>query len=449
MPSLEPIPFAEQERLIKHTGSHHRLYLWVLTAAILGIAFGFSFPGRAVAMQPLATGFIKLIRMLIAPIIFTTVVTGVAGMDNLKRAGRIGLKALVYFEVMTTVALILGWVVAGFFRPGSGMNVDVAALNTGELQSTLAAASAKHTVADFLLNLIPRTMVGSFAEGDMLQVLFISVLFAIALAQLGQAGRPLVRLLEQVSAVLMRMMSWIIKLAPLAVFGAMSYTIGKFGLASLKPILNLLACLYLSSLFFIVVGLGLVLRLFGLSIWKFLRYIRDELVIVYGTGSSESVFPRMIEKMETLGCSKSVVGLVLPAGYSFNLDGSAIYLTMGALFIAQATNTHLTFGQQFSLLAVCLVTSKGVAGVAGAGFIALAATLSSMRIIPVEGLALILGVDFFLTQARGMTNLVGNGVATVVMACWEKEFDAVRAARVLAGDYCDSMQKAESGTGNI
>lgn len=434
MPSLEPIPIAEQERPLKHTGGHHRLYLWVLGAAILGVAFGLSFPERAVAMQPLATGFIKLIRMLIAPIIFTTVVTGVAGMDNLKRAGRIGLKALVYFEVMTTVALTLGWAVAGFFHPGSGMNVDAGALNTGELQSALAAASAKHTVSEFLLNLIPRTFVGAFAEGDMLQVLLVSVLFAIALAQLGQAGWPLVRLLEQVSAVLMRMMSWIIKLAPLAVFGAMSYTIGKFGLATLKPILNLLACLYLSSLFFIIVGLGLVLKFFGLSIWKFLRYIRDELVIVYGTGSSESVFPRMIEKMETLGCSKSVVGLVLPAGYSFNLDGSAIYLTMGALFIAQATNTPLTFGQEFSLLGVCLVTSKGVAGVAGSGFIALAATLSSMKMIPVEGLALILGVDFFLTQARGMTNLVGNGVATVAMACWEKEFDAARAARVLSGD---------------
>lgn len=434
MPSLEPIPIAKQERLIKHTGSHHRLYLWVLGAAVLGVAFGFGFPAQAVAMQPLATGFIKLIRMLIAPIIFTTVVTGVAGMDNLKRAGRIGLKALVYFEVMTTVALILGWAVAGFFHPGAGMNVDAAALNTGDLQSTLAAASANHSVPDLLLNLIPRTFVGAFADGDMLQVLFVSVLFAIGLAQFGQAGRPLVRTLEQVSAVLMRMMSWIIKLAPLAVFGAMSYTIGKFGLASLRPILNLLACLYLSSLFFIVVALGLVLRFFGLSIWKFLRYIRDELVIVYGTGSSESVFPRMIEKMEILGCSKSVVGLVLPAGYSFNLDGSAIYLTMGALFIAQATNTPLTFGQEFTLLGVCLLTSKGVAGVAGAGFIALAATLSSMKMIPVEGLALILGVDFFLTQARGMTNLVGNGVATVALACWEKEFDAARAARVLAGD---------------
>jgi len=422
---------------MKPTTTRHRLYLWVLGAAFLGIVFGFSFPGAAVAMQPLATGFIKLIRMLIGPIIFTTVVTGVAGMDNLKRAGRIGLKALVYFEVMTTVALILGWAVAAFFHPGSGMNVDATALNTSELQSTLATAGAKHSLPDFLLNIIPRTAVGAFADGDMLQVLFLSVLFAIALAGLGETGRPLVLLLDKVSAVLMRMMGWIIKLSPLAVFGAMSYTIGKFGLASIRPILNLLACLYLSSLFFVVFGLGLVLKFYGISLWKFLRYIRDELVIVYGTGSSESVFPRMIEKMENLGCSKSVVGLVLPAGYSFNLDGSAIYLTMGALFIAQATNTPLTFWQQLSILAVCLLTSKGVAGVAGAGFLALAATLSTMKMIPVEGLALILGVDFFLTQARAMTNLVGNGVATVAMACWEKEFDTARAARVLDGDYSE------------
>jgi aerobic C4-dicarboxylate transport protein len=410
---------------MKPTGTHHRLYLWVLGAMVLGIAFGLRFPGPAVAMQPLATGFIKLIRMLIGPIIFTTVVTGVAGMDNLKRAGRIGLKALIYFEVMTTIALILGWAVAAFFHPGSGMNVDPATLNTGELQSTLAVASAKHSLPDFLLNIIPRTAVGAFADGDMLQVLSLSVLFAIALAGLGEAGRPLVLLLDQISTVLLRLIGGIIKLAPLAVFGAMSYTVGKFGLASLRPILNLLACLYLSSLFFVVFGLGLVLKFFGINLWKFLRYIRDELVIVYGTGSSESVFPRMIQKMEALGCSKSVVGLVLPAGYSFNLDGSAIYLTMGALFIAQATNTPLTFWQQFSVLGVCLLTSKGVAGVAGAGFLALAATLSSMKMIPVEGLA------------RAMTNLVGNGVATVAMACWEKEFDAARAARVLDGEYSE------------
>jgi aerobic C4-dicarboxylate transport protein len=416
---------------------HHRLYLWVLAAMVLGIAFGFYFPGPALAMQPLATGFIKLIRMLIAPIIFTTVVTGIAGMDNLKRAGRIGLKAVVYFEAMTTVALVLGWGVAAFFHPGSGMNVDPATLSAGEFQSTLATATAKHTVADFLLNIIPKTAVSAFADGDMLQVLFFSVLFGIALAGVGGTNRQLVTLLDQISAVLMRLIGGIIKLAPVAVFGAMSYTVAKFGLASLRPILNLLACLYLSSLFFIVVCLGLVLRFYGISVWKFLRYIRDELVIVYGTGSSESVFPRMIWKMEGLGCSKSVVGLVLPAGYSFNLAGSAIYLTMGALFIAQATNTPLTFWQEFSVLGVCLVTSKGVAGVAGSGFIALAATLASMKIIPVEGMALILGVDFFLTQARAVTNLVANGVATVGTACWEGEFDAAKAARVLAGDYSD------------
>lgn len=403
----------------------------------LGVAFGFSFPGPALSLQPLAAGFIKLIRMLIAPIVFTTVVVGIARMDNLKRAGRIGLKAFLYFEAMTTAALILGWSVAALFHPGAGMSVDVRTLQTAEMQTTLASAAVKPNVSEFLLNIIPRTVVSAFADGDILQLLFVSVLFGAALAGLGGASRPLVSLLDQIFTVLMRMMGGIIKLAPVAVFGAMSYTVSKFGLAALQPIFKLLVCLYLSSLFFVVVCLGLVLRCYKISPWKFLRYIRDELVIVYGTGSSESVFPRMIWKMESLGCSKSVVGLVLPAGYSFNLAGSAIYLTMAALFVAQATNTPLTFWQQFCLLGLCLVTSKGVAGVAGSGFIALAATLASMKTIPVEGMALILGVDFFLTQARAMTNLVANGVATVATACWEKEFDAAKAARVLEGDYSD------------
>jgi aerobic C4-dicarboxylate transport protein len=402
---------------------------------LLGIANGHYFPGFALHVEPLATGFIKLIRMLIAPIIFTTVVTGIAGMDNLKRAGRIGIKALIFFEVMTTVALILGWVTAAIFQPGAGMNVDIASLNADEVRSTLTTAAAgKPTLAGFLLNIIPRTVVGAFADGDMLQVLFFSVLFAIALAQLGETGRPLVSLVDQVSAVLMRMMGWIIKLAPLAVFGAISYTVAKFGLGSLKPILKLLACLYVSSLFFVVAGLGLVLRFYKIGLWKFLRYLRDELVIVYGTGSSESVFPRMIQKMEALGCARPVVGLVLPAGYSFNLAGSAIYLTMAALFVAQATNTPLTFWQQFSILGLCMITSKGVGGVAGGAFLALAATLASVKIIPVEGMALILGVDFFLTQARAMTNVVSNGVATLATACWENEFDRAQAARALEGD---------------
>jgi aerobic C4-dicarboxylate transport protein len=420
---------------MKPPRAHHRLYLWVLGAMILGIANGFCFPTFALHLQPLATGFIKLIRMLIAPIIFTTVVTGIAGMDNLKRAGRIGIKAVIYFEVMTTVALILGWVTAAIFQPGAGMNVDLASLNADEVLSTLTKAGHKQTFSEFILNIVPSTVVKAFADGDMLQVLFFSALFAIALAQLGEKGRPLVQLLDQVSAVLMRMMGWIIKLAPLAVFGSMSYTVAEFGLGSLKPILKLLACLYVSSLFFVVAGLGLVLRFYGIGLWKFLRYLRDELVIVYGTGSSESVFPRMVQKMEALGCARPVVGLVLPAGYSFNLAGSAIYLTLGALFIAQATNTALTFWQQFCILGLCMVTSKGVAGVAGSGFIALAATLASVKIIPVEGMALILGVDFFLTQARGMTNLVSNGVATVATACWEKEFDRTQAARALEGEW--------------
>lgn len=428
---------------------YRQLYFWVLVGMMLGVIVGYCVPASrpiqfqlfgkpfsfaATDFKPLSDAFIRLIRMMIAPIIFTTVVTGIAGMGSLKRLGRIGVKSFIYFEVMTTLALFIGWIVAQFFKPGAGMDVDVGALSTKDLQQTLTAASTHHNLVDFLLNVIPKTIVGAFAEGEILQVLFISVLFGVAMAGIGEANQRVILALEQVSKALMRMISMIIKIAPLAVFGAMSFTIAKFGLDSLVPLAKLMACIYGTCLAFVLIGLGLLLRCYGISVFKFLRYVRDELFIVFGTASSEPVLPRMMAKLEHLGCSKSLVGLVLPAGYTFNLDGTSVYLTMGALFIAQATNTHLTLGQEFAVLIVCLLTSKGAATVVGSAFITLAATLSSMKTIPVEGMVLILGVDWFMAQARAMTNMVGNGVATVVIAKWENEFDATRARQVLDGN---------------
>src|SRR5436190_2404947 len=428
---------------------YSQLYFWVLIGMALGVLVGYSIPENkplrfqlfgsslsfdATSFKPLSDAFIKLIRMMIAPIIFTTVVTGIAGMGNLKRLGRIGVEAFVYFEVMTTLALIIGWVVAAVFKPGAGMNVDVAALSTKDIQQTLAAAQAHHSIIDFLLNVIPKTVVGAFAEGEILQVLFFSVLFGIAMAGIGEANQRVILALEQISKALMHMIAIIIKLAPLAVLGAMSFTIAKFGLDSLRPLAKMMACIYLTCLCFVLVCLGLLLRFNGINIFKFVKYVREELFIVFGTASSEPVLPRMMAKLQNLGCSKSLVGMVLPAGYTFNLDGSSVYLTMGALFIAQATNTHLTFRQEFAVLIVCLLTSKGAATVVGSAFITLTATLSSMKTIPVEGMVLILGVDWFMAQARAMTNMVGNGVATLVIAKWEGELDLTRAQAVLSAD---------------
>ena len=428
---------------------YSHLYFWVLVGMLLGVLVGSLFPdaqplrfrvlGTAYTfagtnLKPISDAFIRLIRMMIAPLIFTTVVTGIAGMGNLKRLGRIGVKSFIYFEVMTTLALIIGWVVAAVFRPGAGMNVEVATLSTKDIQQTLASAQAHHSLLDFLLNIIPETIVGAFAKGEILQVLFISVLFGIAMAGIGEANQRVVLALEQVNKALMRMIAMIIKLAPLAVFAAMSFTIAKFGLQSLQPLAKMMACIYFTCLFFVLICLGLLLRFNGLNIFQFIKYVRDELFIVFGTASSEPVLPRMMAKLEDLGCAKSVVGLVLPAGYTFNLDGTSVYLTMGALFIAQATNTHLTFGQEFAVLIVCLLTSKGAATVVGSAFITLAATLSSMKTIPVEGMVLILGVDWFMAQARAMTNMVGNGVATIVIAKWENEFDLHKAQSLLRRD---------------
>ena len=339
------------------------LYLQVLVAILLGAAIGYFFPAFGVKLKPLGDGFIKLIRMVVAPIIFTTVVLGIAGMTDLKRVGRIGIKAFIYFEVMTTLALIIGWVVVKTFEPGVGINANLAAVNTKAVEAYITTGKA-HGVVDFLLNIIPTSIVGAFAQGDIIQVLFFSVLFGVALGALGEANRPVVYGLEQISNALMKIIGMIVRLAPLAAFGAIAFTIGEFGVKSLVNLGKLMACVYITCLLFVVVLLGLLMRMIGFSLWKFLKYIREEILIVLGTSSSESVLPRMMTKMEAMGCSRSLVRLVLPGGYSFNLDGSCIYLTMGALFIAQATNTHLTFTQEITLLLVCLVTSKGAAGVA-------------------------------------------------------------------------------------
>jgi aerobic C4-dicarboxylate transport protein len=431
---------------------YRQLYFWVLVGMLLGVVVGYFAPASrpitatlfgsqvtfsGVNLKPLSDAFIKLIRMMIAPIIFTTVVTGIAGMGGLKRLGRIGAKAFIYFEVMTTLALIIGWAVAALVKPGAHMNADPKALNIADLKPTLQAASAgkEHNgIVEFLLNIIPDSFIGAFAHGEILQVLFVSVLFGIAMAGLGDANQRVILALEQISKALMRMISMIIKVAPLAVFGAMSYTVSNWGLKGLESQIRLLGCVYCTCICFILFCLGSLLWFNGISIFKFVRYLREELLIVFGTASSESVLPRMMARMETLGCPKPLVGLVLPAGYTFNLDGSSVYLTMGALFIAQATNTHLTFQQELFVLLLSLITSKGAATVVGSAFITLAATLQSTKIIPVEGMVLIIGVDWFMAQARAMTNMVGNGVATVVITRWEKEFDAKKARSVLDGD---------------
>jgi len=419
---------------MKRKRFYSHLYFWVLVAMILGAGTGHWFPQVGVQLKPLGDGFIRLIRMVIAPLIFTTVVVGIAGMDSLKRVGRIGIKSFVCFEAMTTLALIIGWVVVETFRPGAGMNVDLSHLDASDLQATIQAVETHPSTVSFLLNVIPETIVGAFAKGEILQVLFFSVVFGIAISGVGEASRPVINGLEQICQALMRMIAMIIKVAPLAVFGAMSFTVAKFGLTSLLSLAKMMACLYLTCIFFVLVCLGTVLRLCGLSVWKFIRYLEDELFIVFGTASSEPALPSLMAKLERMGCSRALVGIVVPAGYTFNLVGTSLYLTMGAIFIAQAANVPLTFGQELAVLLVCLLTSKGAAAVVGSAFITLTATLSTMHTIPVEGMLLLLGVDWFMAQVRAMTNMFGNGVATVLVARWENVFDHAKAMQALDGD---------------
>jgi aerobic C4-dicarboxylate transport protein len=409
---------------------YSHLYAQVLTAIILGILLGYFYPQLGEQMKPFGDAFIKMIKMLIAPIIFCTVVHGIAGMEDLKRVGRVGIKALIYFEVVTTLALIVGLVIVNILQPGAGMNVDAKAIDTKSIQIYTTKAGQQGTV-EFFLNIIPATVVGAFAEGEILQVLFFAILFAFALSLLGERGKPLLNLIDIVSHALFGVVGIIMRVAPLGAFGAMAFTIGKYGVGSLVSLGHLMAAFYITCLIFIFGVLGSIAWLAGFSIWKFIKYIKEELLIVLGTSSSESVLPRMIAKLENLGCKETVVGLVIPTGYSFNLDGTCIYLTMAAIFLAQATNTELTLWHQIGIIAMLLLTSKGAAGVTGSGFIVLAATLSSVGTIPVASIALILGVDRFMSEARALTNLIGNGVATIVVAKWERALDEERMRQLL------------------
>ncbi|HEX2852572.1 MAG TPA: C4-dicarboxylate transporter DctA [Opitutaceae bacterium] len=407
------------------------LYVQVLIGILIGGVIGYGWPEAGVELKPIADGFIKLIRMLIGPLIFATVVVGLAGMGELKKVGRVGFKALVYFEILTTLALVIGLVVANVFRPGEGFNANPATLDTSAITQYTKAAQGLTTV-QFLLHIIPNTFVSAFVDGDLLQVLLLAVLFGLALGRLGEHGRPVLNLLHEVARVFFGIVSIVTKLAPLAAGAAIAFTLGKFGVGSLVQLGSLMLCVYLTCGLFIAVVLGVTARLAGFSIWKILFYIREEILIVAGTSSSETALPGLMEKLERVGCTRSVVGLVVPSGYSFNLDGTCIYLTLAALFIAQATNTPLSLAEQLGLIGVLLLTSKGAAGITGSGFITLAATLAATGKIPIAGLALILGVDRFLSEARAVTNFIGNAVATLVVARWEREFDATKGAAILA-----------------
>ncbi|MGO9242550.1 MAG: dicarboxylate/amino acid:cation symporter [Bryobacteraceae bacterium] len=407
------------------------MFFYILLAITAGVLLGVFAPAAAAAMKPFGDGFIKLIKMIIAPVIFCTVVLGIAGAEDLKKVGRTGGLALLYFEAVSTLALILGLCVVHLVRPGAGMNVDVRSLDLRAV-SSYAAPGRLQSTKDFLLNLIPTTFVDAFARGEILQVLLIAVLFGIAVQRLGARHNLVLQVIDKLSAILFAMVRMIMYLAPLGAFGAMAFTIGSYGLRSLASLAWLMGCFYLTCLLFIFGVLGLIARLTGFSIFRFLRYIGEELLIVLGTSSSEAVLPRMMAKLEALGAGRSTVGLVIPTGYSFNLDGTSIYLTMASIFIAQATNTHLTVTQELTLLAVLLLTSKGAAGVTGSGFIVLAATLSAMGNLPVGGLALILGVDMFMSEARALTNVIGNGVATLVVARWTGDLDPAQLARQLS-----------------
>ncbi|CAH2803833.1 MAG: Na+/H+-dicarboxylate symporter [uncultured Paraburkholderia sp.] len=409
---------------------HKVLYVQVIVAIIIGIALGHFYPNLAVDMKPLGDAFIKLIKMVIGPIIFCTVVTGIAGMEDMKKVGRVGGKALLYFEIVSTFALVLGLAATHLLRPGVGFNVDPSTLNGKEVASYAAKAHGQTTV-DFLMHIIPDTLVSAFSQGEILQILLIALLFGAVLAHIGERGKPVTTFIESLSSILFGMVGIITKLAPI---GAMAFTIGKYGIGSLLPMLKLIGTFYLTSIVFVVVVLGIIARAVGFNILRFVAYIKEEMLIVLGTSSSEAALPQLMLKLEKLGCSRSVVGLVVPTGYSFNLDGTNIYMTMAVLFIAQATNTDLTWTQQLTLLAVTMLTSKGASGVTGAGFITLAATLAVVPTIPLSGMVLIPGIDRFMSECRALTNIVGNGVATVVVSAWEKELDRNKLNAALCGD---------------
>ncbi|MBV8380014.1 MAG: dicarboxylate/amino acid:cation symporter [Paucibacter sp.] len=407
------------------------LYVQVLFAIVIGVLLGHFDAQLAIKMEPLGTGFIKLIKMIIGPIIFCTVVSGIAGVRDMKKVGRVGGKAILYFEIVSTIALVLGLIAGHLLQPGAGFNVDPQTLDTKSIEKYASAAKSQSTV-DFVMHILPNTLASAFADGEVLQILLVAMLFGAALSHVGEKAQVVVDFVEQIGKVFFHMVNLITKVAPIGAFGAMAFTIGKYGLASLKPLLMLIGSFYGTAIFFVLVVLGIIARLAGFSILRFIVYIREELLIVLGTSSSEAALPHLMSKMERLGCSKPVVGLVVPTGYSFNLDGTNIYMTLAVIFIAQALNIDLTLSQELTILAVAMLTSKGASGVTGAGFITLAATLSVVQGLPVTGMVLILGIDKFMSECRALTNIVGNGVACVVMSAWERELDRTKLDRVLA-----------------
>ncbi len=407
------------------------LWAQVSFAILVAIAFGYFSPQRAIAMKPLGDGFIRLITMIITLMIFCTVVTGIAGMRDLRKVGRVGGKALLYFEIVSTLGLAVGLIVGNVVKPGSGFNVDASTLDVRAV-ADYAGQAKTQTVTDFLMHIIPTTIVDAFAKGDILEVVLVSILFGAAMSAAGSYAKPLMELLESLSKVVFRMVDIVMRFAPIGVFGAMAFTIGKYGLTSLGPLLKLITSFWTTSLLFIFIVFGFVAWLAGFSLFKFLSHIKEEILLVLATSSSETAIPTLMEKLEGLGCSRSLVGLIVPTGYTFNTDGSALYMTLAALFVAQATNTHLTFLQQMTIFSVAILTSKGASGVQGASFIALVGTLSVIPTIPVAGMALILGIDRFMSMFRALVNMIGNGVATLVVARWEHELDRATLQRNLA-----------------
>jgi len=431
-----------QSRTADHQPLYARLWFQVIVGIVVGVGLGYFYPAQGAAMKPLGDAFVKLIRMMIAPIIFGTVVVGIAKMGDMKEVGRIGLRALIYFEVVSTIALVIGMVFVNVLKPGSAIHATAAQLDPKAVAAYTTSA-AHLTTTDFLMNIIPTTIVNAFATGDILQVLFFSVLFGLAVLHMGKVGKQLVSLIDQFTHGLFGMVGLIMYVSAIGAFGAMAYTIGQFGIATLLSLGQLMLAMIAACLFFIFVVLGGIGWWSGVSLVKYLKYIKEELLIVAGTSSPETVLPRMMAKLEHAGCAKPVVGLVIPTGYSFNLDGTSIYMSMAAIFIAQATDTSLTLQQQLGILAVLLLTSKGAAGVTGSGFITLAATLSSIPALPVAGLALLIGIDRFMSGARALTNLIGNGLATIIVAKWDGQLDMRRLQRVFNGETVAEAEEPE------
>ena len=415
------------------------LYIQVLIAIAIGILIGHFFPTTGKALKPLGDGFISLIKMMIAPIIFCTVVHGISSMGDLKKVGRVGVKTLLYFECVSTLALVIGLIVGTVLQPGAGFNIDPASIDPKAV-STYVARAKDEGIVNHLMAIIPDTFIGAFAKGDLLQVLLVSILSGFAISQLGAIGERIAGTIDMAAKVFFRIIAIIVRVAPIGALGAMAFTVGAYGLASLWNLVELIATFYLTSLIFVLVVLGSIARLAGFSILRFIGYIKDELLIVLGTSSSETVLPQMMQKMERLGASRSVVGLVIPTGYSFNLDGTNIYMTLSILFLAQATNTHLGLSQQLGILAIAMITSKGASGVTGAGFVTLAATLAIVPDIPIQSLALLLGIDKFMSECRALTNLVGNGVATVVISRWEGELDSKKLHEVMGQPVLETWE---------